>query len=78
MTAETPNLDLSECIHFIADWCEITSAPHVTLTAITPDGPTSTATFAVGGLDQVETWIGNQQAGGGISISSPMRPPKAV
>jgi hypothetical protein len=64
MTAETPTFDLSECIHFIAGWCEITGAPHVTLTAIAPNGPTYTVTFAAGDLERAEAWIGTQQGAG--------------
>jgi hypothetical protein len=53
---EPPALDLSQYVHFIALWCEITGAPHVTLTAITPDGPTST--FTPGGSGSGEVSFG--------------------
>jgi hypothetical protein len=54
-------MDLDECVHFIGFWCGVTGAPHITLTAITPDGPTDTATFEPTAGDRLRSWIGSQQ-----------------
>jgi uncharacterized protein (DUF927 family) len=59
--AGPPILDLAECAQFAAFWCEVTGAQHVTLTAITPDGPTTTATFTIGDADKAAAWIAREQ-----------------
>jgi hypothetical protein len=55
--ADSPMPDLAECERFIRFWCETTGAPHITLTAITPDGPTTTATFMPGDTEITGKWI---------------------
>ena len=60
MNVESPMLDVGECKTFLLFWREVTGAPHVTLTAITPDGPTTTATFAE--PDAAASWIERQQS----------------
>jgi uncharacterized protein (DUF927 family) len=64
MTVETPTFDLAECAQFIAFWCRVTGAPHLTLTAITPDGPTTTATFTAADTEKAGSWIARAQAAG--------------
>ncbi len=48
MNASTPSPDPAACASFADFWCRITGAQHITLTAITPDGPTTTETFLRG------------------------------
>jgi hypothetical protein len=64
MNADSPTPDLAECVRFAAFWCEATGLPHVTLTAITPDGPTTTATFQRGESAKFRDWITREQASG--------------
>lgn len=62
-TVEKP--DTTESIAFLTAWCALSHAPHVTLTAITPDGPTTTATFGAAETDAaVAAWITKHQAAG--------------
>jgi hypothetical protein len=61
MNAGQPILDLAECARFAAFWCEVTGAQHITLTAITPDGPTTTATFTIADVDKAAAWIAREQ-----------------
>jgi hypothetical protein len=62
VNAEAPALDLAECKSFLAFWREVTGASHVTLTAITPDGPTTTATFTTADNEKAGAWIAHAQA----------------
>ena len=64
MNAETPTLDLSECMGFIVFWCELTGAPHLTLSAIVPDGSTTTMTFTAAETEKAGAWIGRHQGSG--------------
>lgn len=64
MSTEIPTYDLAECARFISFWSKVTGAPHITLTAITPDGPTATATFTPAQLDQAGGWIACAQSAG--------------
>jgi hypothetical protein len=64
MNAEVPSVNLDECESFAALWCGLTGLPHITLTAITPDGPTSTATFKRGQGGEMRDWIGRAQSQG--------------
>lgn len=64
VTAEVLTTDLAECCRFASFWCEVTDLPHLTLTAILPDGPTTTATFERGDADRLGGWITNWQANG--------------
>ena len=64
MNAEAPTYDRAECAQFISFWCEVTGAPHITLTAITPDGPTTTATFSLADTQKAGEWIARYQGGG--------------
>ena len=64
MNAETPTPDLAACEAFVALWCRLTGAPHITLTAITPDGPTTTATFARGQAAALRGFIADAQRDG--------------
>lgn len=64
MNAELPIPDLAECERFAWFWCGLTSAPHITLTAITPDGSTSTATFQRAQGIQLRAWIAREQSNG--------------
>ena len=64
MNAEIPTPDLAECERFAAIWCELTDAPHITLTAIKPDGPTDTLTFTRGMGGQLREWIAGKQGQG--------------
>ena len=64
MNAETPTLDLAECVQFISFWCGVTGAPHITLTAITPDGATTTITFTPSDLEKAGDWIRRAQTNG--------------
>jgi hypothetical protein len=64
MNAEIPMPDLAECERFAAMWCQLTAAPHITLTAIKPDGPTDTRTFARGTGGQLRDWIARKQGQG--------------
>ncbi|MBD0275821.1 MAG: DUF3987 domain-containing protein, partial [Acetobacteraceae bacterium] len=61
MNAETPMPDIAACEAFAASWCRLTKAPHLTLTAITPDGPTTTATFARGEAKALRGFIADAQ-----------------
>jgi hypothetical protein len=61
-----PALDLAECERFADFWCDTTGAPHITLTAIVPDGHTNTTTFRRG-TSTLRGWIAaRQQEGAGI------------
>lgn len=62
MSVETPALDLEECARFISFWSEVTGAPHITLTAITPDGGTTTATFKPSDIEAAGGWIARAQS----------------
>lgn len=64
MNAETPTPDLAACESFAAFWCDRTGAPHITLTAITPDGPTTTATFGRGQAEKLRAFIADAQRAG--------------
>ena len=64
MNAETPTPDLAACEAFAAFWCRLTGAPHITLTTITPDGPTTTATFARGQAAALRGFIADAQRDG--------------
>ena len=64
MNAETPAYDLAECTQFISYWCKQTLAPHITLTAIVPDGPTTTATFMLADTEKATVWIARHQNAG--------------
>lgn len=64
MNAEIPTPDLAECERFAVMWCQLTAAPHITLTAIKPDGPTDTLTFARGTGGQLRDWIARKQGQG--------------
>jgi hypothetical protein len=59
-----PALDLTECAKFIELWSRIADTPHVTLTAITPDGPTTTATFTKADTKKATPWIKRHQDNG--------------
>src|SRR5450631_3867415 len=61
---EPPTLDVAECAQFISFWCSVTGAPHITLTAITPDGPTTTATFTTADTEKAGGWIARHQGAG--------------
>ena len=69
MNAEIPTPDLAECERFAAMWCDLTAAPHITLTAIKPDGPTDTLTFARGTGEQLRDWIAREQGQGATCTS---------
>jgi hypothetical protein len=64
VNAETPLLDPSECARFIVLWCEVAGAPHITLTAIVPDGSTTTTTFIVADTENAIAWITRHQGDG--------------
>jgi len=58
-------LDLDSAIDFLRHWCVATGLPHVTLTAIDPDGPPNqalpTRTFERTSLDNAREWIAEHQ-----------------
>src|SRR5205823_1796707 len=54
--------DLAECERFVGFWCQLTGAPHITLTAITPDGPTITVTFNCRQGGRLRDWIAREQS----------------
>jgi hypothetical protein len=64
MSAESPELDLTECSRFVSFWSEMTGTPHITLTAITPDGGTRTRSFPRGASDAAGAWIAEEQRNG--------------
>lgn len=61
MNADTRVPDLAACADFAGLWCGFTAAPHLTLTAITPDGPTTTATFARGEAVRLRAFVAREQ-----------------
>jgi hypothetical protein len=64
MNADMPTFDLAECTQFISHWCNQSHTPHVTLTAILPDGPTTTATFTPADIEKTADWIARHQGAG--------------
>ncbi len=64
MNAETPTPDLAACETFADFWCGLTGAPHITLTAITPDGPATTATFTRGQPVALRNFVADAQRNG--------------
>jgi hypothetical protein len=64
MNADATLPDMIECARFAAFWCEATGLPHLTLTAITPDGATTTATFQRGESHKLCDWIARAQSAG--------------
>jgi hypothetical protein len=60
-----PVLSVDECRQFILFWQEMTGMNHITLTAIVPDGATTTRSFDRGADDdEMASWIQDTQAGG--------------
>ena len=67
MNASAPTLDVVEAAQFLQFWVEVTGISHVTLVAITPDGPTDTRSFRRGAGNVMGDWITSaQQAGRNI------------
>lgn len=64
MNAVLLTFDLGECKKFISFWCEVTGAPHITLTAIVPDGSTTTTTFEAPDTEKAGAWIARHQGAG--------------
>lgn len=57
MMTSSATPDLHVCNTFIKFWLERTGAPHITLVAIVPDGPTTTTTYSLGHLGDALDWI---------------------
>lgn len=75
MNAETPMLDLAACQQFALFWCQVSEAPHLTLTAIYETAGTDTETFGAADDDALGEWIAARQGMGANIYFTPNETP---